>query len=330
MQLIIADNNSTDDSISYLHSIGFEPFCADSDWVPQKKLILELPENFGFAKGYNIALQKIRYADYFVLLNSDVEVSPNWIEPIIEIMDSDIQVAAAMPKVLMHGNKTLFEHAGAAGGWMDSYGYPFCRGRIFGALEEDLGQYNTNAEIFWASGAAMFIRSDLFIKLGGFDGDYFAHMEEIDLCWRLKKANYKIIVCPESVVMHVGGGTLPAENPKKDYLNFRNSLSTLLKNKETVFGAIATVFVRLLLDGVAALMFLSKGKFIHIGAIIKAHWNFFYNFRKHWKKRKLNQNLIAAAAFEGKPIFNNKGLYDKSIVFQHFVKKIKKFSDLKS
>ena len=327
LQIIVVDNCSTDDSVQYLRNIGFENYHQNA--IAGKKYLIQLPENYGFAKGYNLAMAEIK-TEYAILLNSDVEVSADWIEPIIEIMDADPQIAAAMPKILMHAQKNLFEYAGAAGGWIDKFGYPFCRGRIFGKLEEDLGQYKDSAEVFWASGAAFFVRTKLFNEIGGFDADYFAHMEEIDLCWRLKKANYKIMVCPESTVWHVGGGTLQVESPRKVYLNFRNSLSTLLKNKETGLSAILSVFIRLLLDGVAGLMFLAKGKFSHIIAIVKAHWHFFSSLGRDWKKRKANQKLIKELAFDGKVIFNKTGIYDKSIVFQHFVRKIDKFSDLKT
>ncbi len=327
LQIIVVDNCSTDDSVQYLRSIGFENY--NQNAIAGKKYLIQLPENYGFAKGYNLAMAEIK-TEYAILLNSDVEVSADWIEPIIEMMDADPQKAAAMPKILMHSQKNLFEYAGAAGGWIDKFGYPFCRGRIFGKLEEDLGQYKDSAEVFWASGAAFFVRTKLFNEIGGFDADYFAHMEEIDLCWRLKKANYKIMVCPESTVWHVGGGTLQAESPRKVYLNFRNSLSTLLKNKETGLSAIFSVFIRLLLDGVAGLMFLTKGKFTHIIAIVKAHWHFFAGLGRDWKKRNANHKIIKALAFDNNPTTNSKGIYNKSIVFQHFVKKMDKFSDLKT
>ncbi len=328
LELYVADNGSSDDSIAYLQSIGFENFTVSQSEKKVSNFIIRLAENHGFAQGYNLALQQIKHCDYFVLLNSDVEVSPSWIDPVIELMESDLQIGAAMPKILMYGQDNLFEHAGAAGGWMDKWGYPFCRGRIFGELEKDTGQYNDNAEIFWASGAAMFVRAKLFNDLGGFDADYFAHMEEIDFCWRLKKANYKVMFCSESKVWHVGGGTLPVESPKKVYLNFRNSLTTLLKNKEKATSAIGTVFFRLILDGIAGGMFLTKGKFRHILAILGAHWHFFGQMSRHWKKRKVNKKLIESVAWQGKSNFNASGLYKGSIVFQHFVKKIKTFDKL--
>ncbi len=327
--LFVADNHSSDDSIAYLESIGFKSYDGSAPFQVATKNIIQLPQNFGFAKGYNLALNQIKDADYFILLNSDVEVDENWIIPIIDIMEMDSQIGAVMPKIKMYDQKNLFEYAGAAGGWIDSLGYPFCRGRIFGQVEEDKGQYDTTTEIFWASGAALFVRSELFIGLGGFDEDYFAHMEEIDFCWRLKKANYKIIYCPYSTVWHVGGGTLPKDNPKKDYLNFRNSLTTLLKNKDTASSALGSVFARLCLDGIAGLQFLSKGKFANILAIVKSHWTFFMQFSKHWKKRNDIRKKIALMAFNKEATFNSSGLYNGSIVYQHFIKKVNTFKALK-
>ncbi len=326
--LFVADNASSDGSIAFLESIGFNHYDNKAPFHGGSKYIIQLPQNYGFAKGYNLALTQIKDADYFILLNSDVEVDENWIEPIIDLMERDPQIGAAMPKIKMYDQKNLFEYAGAAGGWIDSLGYPFCRGRIFGQVEEDKGQYDTTTEIFWASGAALFVRSELFIGLGGFDEDYFAHMEEIDFCWRLKKANYKIIYCPYSTVWHVGGGTLTKDNPKKDYLNFRNSLTTLLKNKDTAGSALGSIFVRLLMDGIAGLQFLSKGKFANILAIVKAHWTFFMQFSKHWKKRSDIRKKIALMAFNKQSKFNNNGIYKGSIVYQHFIKKVKTFKDL--
>ncbi len=328
IQIIVADNKSDDSSLNYLKSIGFQHYNINSNFCPGAKLILELRDNYGFAKGYNNALKQISDSDIFILLNSDVEVSPNWIEPVLELFENDSQVAAAMPKVLMQSNKSLFEHAGAAGGWIDKFGYPFCRGRIFGDLETDNGQYDDISEVFWASGAALFIRSDLFLKAGGFDEYFWAHMEEIDLCWRLKRANYKIMVCPKSVVWHVGGGSLAQDNPKKIYLNFRNSLVALLKNKNSIGSALATVFIRLLLDAVAAMMFLLKGNFKHIIAIIRAHWHFFGSIFRHLRRRKDDKIKINEIAFRNNAEFNSNGLFNKSIVYAHFVKKLKKFTDL--
>ncbi|MDC0231484.1 glycosyltransferase family 2 protein, partial [Aureispira] len=226
LELYVVDNNSTDNSVQYLKDQGFNAPTDTLDKLPGcPRFLIQMKKNYWFAGGYNRALMKIK-ADYYVLLNSDVEVSPNWIVPIINLMEQDDQIAACQPKIRMYSSRNLFEHAGACGGWIDKWGYPFCRGRVFMDVEEDKGQYDTVEEIFWASGAALFIRAELFHNIGGFDEDYQAHMEEIDLCWRLKRANYKITICPESIVWHVGGGTLPKHSPHKAFLNFRNSLST--------------------------------------------------------------------------------------------------------
>lgn len=337
MELYVADNGSSDDSIEFLVSWGFELFVPTADnplptpapkSVRIPKYIIKLPQNYGFAEGYNLALKPFRHVDYFVLLNSDVEVTPDWIDPVIALMEEDPHIAAAQPKIRMYAQKELFEYAGASGGFIDYWGYPFCRGRIFGELEVDKGQYDDVLEVFWASGAAMFVRAKLFHALGGLDADFFAHMEEIDFCWRLKRAGYKIMVCPESTVYHVGGGTLPADNPRKDYLNFRNSLITLLKNKESLASVLLSILVRLLLDAVAGMMFLVKGKWKSIWAIIRAHWHFFFSIPKHWKKRKEIARRIEAASLEKSPKTNRVGIFRGSIVWQHFVKRKKKFDAL--
>lgn len=226
-----------------------------------------------------------------MLLNSDVEVTSDWLEPIIELMEQDKTIAACQPKVLAYHRKNTFEYAGAAGGFMDVLGYPFCRGRIMDNCEEDQGQYNSMEEIFWATGAAMVIRSELYHAVGGLDADYFAHMEEIDLCWRLKKAGYKIVVQPASVVYHVGGGTLTYQSPRKTYLNFRNSLATIFKN-ESVGKLTWLIPTRLVLDGVAGLQFLMKGEIAHTWHIIKAHFSFYGSLPSLFKKRKQYQQLI--------------------------------------
>lgn len=311
-RIYVADNASTDDSIAFLKKE-----------FPQVHLI-ELTENYGFAEGYNQALKQVQ-APYYVLLNSDVEVTPNWIAPIINLMDSDDTIAACQPKVLAHYNKALFEHAGGAGGWMDNLGYPFCRGRIFSHLETDEGQYDDNCEIFWATGAALFIKSDIYHQFEGLDGDYFAHMEEIDLCWRLKRAGYKIMVCPESVVYHVGGGTLPPSSPRKTYLNFRNNLVTLMKN-EPSYKLYWLIPLRFILDGVAAFLFLTEGKFKEIGAILSAHGYFYKNFTTILKKRKYVNQLIEREKINSP---NYSGVYTKSIVIAYYLKKIKEFRKLK-
>jgi len=213
----VADNCSSDDSVCFL-----------KQKFPQVKIIKN-KKNYGFSAGYNQALKQIE-AEYFVLLNSDIEVTDNWIEPVINLMESDKTIGACQPKLMSFNDKSLFEYAGAAGGFIDKYGYPFCRGRLFQTIEEDKNQYNDTIEIFWATGACLFVRAEIFKKLGGLDDDFFAHMEEIDICWRMKNAGYKIMYCPNSTVYHVGGGTLHKSNAKKTYLNFRNNLSLLFKN----------------------------------------------------------------------------------------------------
>ena len=256
-EVIIADNGSTDDSIEFLHS-----------HYPSLRII-QLDQNYGFAEGYNRALAQVE-ADYFVLLNDDVEVTPHWIEPVIAQMQQNTQTAICQPKLLMYDRRDTFEYAGAAGGFIDSYGYPFCRGRLFDVVEQDHGQYDDPREIFWASGAAMFVRADVWHQLGGLDGDFFAHMEEIDFCWRAKNKGYRVEYCPQSVVYHVGGGTLPKSNPRKTYLNFRNNLSMLYKNLPD--GRLNRVLLlRLVLDYVAALKFLLERKPKEFQAVFQAH-----------------------------------------------------------
>ncbi|WP_207425223.1 glycosyltransferase family 2 protein [Pedobacter sp. SYSU D00535] len=303
IELIVADNQSNDDSLAFLQAA-----------YPQIKII-QNGSNLGFAEGYNQALAKVD-ADYFVLLNSDVEVTPSWIEPVVELMESDPAIAVAQPKLKDWTSRVRFEYAGAAGGYIDKYGYPFCRGRIFDTLETDEGQYDDVVEIFWASGAAFFIKSEHWRRSGGFDADFFAHMEEIDLCWRLKNMGFKIMYCPKSTVYHVGGGTLDAENPFKTYLNFRNNLAMLLKNlpAERKFPVI---FIRFWLDFIALLKFLLGGKFAQVGAINKAHTAFFKHFKKNRNK-----------AGESLPLENLTGYYEGSIVWQYFGKKVRSFRDL--
>ena len=311
-EIIVADNGSTDDSVKLLKD-HFEDVT-----------LIEMKENYGFAKGYNEALKQVE-SDYYVLLNSDVEVEANWIEPIIKLLEKDATVGACQPKIRAYTDKKRFEYAGAAGGWIDNLGYPFCRGRIFDQTEIDEGQYDQMQEIFWASGAALFIRSKIFHALGGFDGDYFAHSEEIDLCWRIKRAGFKIVVEPKSVVYHLGGGTLNYVSPNKTFLNFRNSLFTLLKNEERsrLFWLIPT---RLLLDGVAAMLFLTQRKFSHITAILKAHFSFYKNFSKMRKKRNIHQDQIDKISISSTP--NLRGRYGGSLIWQYYVKGKKKFKNL--
>lgn len=301
-QIFVADNQSTDDSISFLQK-----------HYPQIELIIN-KSNGGYSKGYNDALEQID-AQYYVLINSDIEVSQDWIEPIINRMDEDLLIAACQPKILSYHDQTKFEYAGAGGGYIDKYGYPFCRGRIFQELDDDNGQFNDAKEVFWASGACMFVRSKIFWELGGLDEDFFAHMEEIDFCWRAKHASYKIYYEPKSVVYHVGGGTLHKSNPRKTYLNFRNNFFLLLKNLPT--RHLIPVFLwRLILDGVAAFKFLLDGNYKDTFAVLKAHLHFYKSLPKLIRKRK---------KIKHKKVNH---IYQRNIVFDHFIKKIKKFEDL--
>lgn len=309
----VADNGSDDDSLVYL-----------KNHFPQVRR-LDLEFNYGFAEGYNQALKQID-SDYYVLLNSDVKVTKNWLEPLMELMASDPKIAAIQPKILDFNQPDYFEYGGAAGGWMDTWGYPFCRGRVFKTIEADNGQFDKRpVEIFWASGAAMLVRSTLFHDLGGFDADYFAHLEEIDLCWRIKRAGYKIMVCPDSTVYHVGGGTLDYESPNKTYLNFRNSLYTLAKNEP--YPKLWWLLPwRLILDGFAAILFLVQGKMAQIGSIFRAHWTFFPNLSKTLEKRKRYDELIERVSISNK--MNKKGIYPHSVVIAYYLLRKTRFKDL--
>jgi len=300
--IIVADNASTDDSIELL-----------SERFPQIRIIKNAV-NAGYTGGYNDALVQIDH-EYYVLLNSDIEVTEGWIKPVIEMMEADHRIAACQPKLRAWSKRSHFEYAGAAGGFIDHYGYPFCRGRIFQEIEEDHGQYDQETEIFWATGACMFVRAKLFHRFGGFDNDFFAHMEEIDLCWRFKNAGYRIIYCPDSVVYHVGGGTLPKKSSLKTYLNFRNNLTLIFKNipSEKILMVFAT---RWFLDWVAASKFLLEGDIPDFVAVLRAHWHFIFNIRSQIKKRrKIFQSAVS-------------GIYRRNMVLEHFLRKKKKFSQL--
>ncbi len=301
-RVVVVDNGSSDDSVEFLR----ENFST-------VELLLS-NENRGFAGGYNWALNQIQ-AKYYILLNSDVEVSSNWVAPLVQVLESSPNIAACQPKILNYHNKRYFEYAGAAGGFLDKYGYPFCRGRIFDTIEQDNGQYDDTREIFWASGACLGIKAEDFHTVGGFDADFFAHMEEIDLCWRIKQTGKQIYYTSESTVFHLGGGTLPKSNPKKTFLNFRNSLLMLLKNlpNEKVFPVI---FLRMALDGIAAIRGLIQGNVADFKAIFNAHIAFYQMLPKTRKKRK---DTISVAGF-----------YEKSIVKTYFSDKIKFFGKLKS
>ncbi len=305
-EIIVADNASTDDSVAFL-----------SLHYPRIKII-ENATNGGFAKGYNDALKHVK-AEYYVLLNSDIEVTPKWIEPIIELMDSDLSIAACQPKIKDFNRKTHFEYAGAAGGYIDKYGYPFCRGRILDHIEEDKGQYDDTHEVFWATGACLFIRAACYHQLKGFDEDFFAHMEEIDLCWRLKNYGYKIMYCSQSVVYHVGGGTLNKTNPGKTFLNFRNNLILLFKNHAPGYFYLK-ILLRLLLDSIAGIKFLLSGQAEHCMAVVKAHFSFYASFGKTLEKRKQMKREIKQ--------YTTTAVYTHSIIADYYLRGRKKYSEL--
>ena len=273
--VFVADNASTDDSISFVKAN-----------FPTVQIIVN-DYNFGFAQGYNEALKNID-ADIFALVNSDIEVTENWLQPIIETFKNEPETAIIQPKILDYKRKEYFEYAGAGGGFIDKYGYSFCRGRIFETLEKDNGQYNDTCEIFWASGACFFIRSSVYKELNGFDADFFAHQEEIDLCWRAFNNNHIVKYNGKSTVYHVGGATLKEGNPNKTFLNFRNSLLMLTKNlpKESLFQVL---FIRMILDGIAGIRFLFQGKFLHTIAVLKAHFYFYHLISMNYKKRGKTQ-----------------------------------------
>jgi GT2 family glycosyltransferase len=304
LQIIVGDNCSNDGSVEFVNTNY--PLIT----------VLQNKRNYGFAEGYNRILEQVT-ADYYVLLNSDVEVPEDWITPVINLMEADEQIAAAQPKIKWQLDKTQYEYAGAAGGFLDKYAFPFCRGRIFDAVEKDLGQYDDVKEVFWASGAALFIKSKAWKAVGGLDGDLFAHMEEIDLCWRLKNKGYKVMFCPDAEVYHVGGGSLNATNPFKTFLNFRNNLVIMQKNlpKTEVFQMI---FIRFFIDFAALIHFLIKGETKFAWAVSKAHIDFFKRIKETNRKRTAVQL----------PYYQHKGVLQSSIVYNYFIKKIKCFSHL--
>ena len=300
-KIYVADNASTDDSVSYL-----------KQHFPEVEII-QNRQNTGYAGGYNLALKFVE-EDIHILLNSDVEVTENWLKPIMEVFTTEPKTAAIQPKILDFKKRTHFEYAGAAGGYIDKFGYPFCRGRIFQQLEEDHGQYNDDRYIFWASGACMAIRKTAYREVGGLDEDFFAHQEEIDLSWRLQNAGYKIKYVSASRIFHVGGATLQNLNPKKTFLNFRNSLFLLLKNIESP-KVYYILLLRMLLDGLAGFKFILEGKFNHFFAILEAHGSFYRNFRRMRKKRV-------------KPISSSKYYKLPSVVYAHYVQRKNKFTQL--
>lgn len=303
-ELIVADNNSTDNSISFL-----------KQQYPSIRII-HLAENFGFARGYNEALSQVN-ADYFILLNSDVEVTSGWIEPMVNLLEGNTSIAACQPKILSFHQKKMFEYAGAAGGWIDKYGYPFAKGRIFDTVEEDQGQYDQAAPVFWASGACLFIRAAVFRQMNGFDNFFFAHQEEIDLCWRIQLAGYKIYACPSSVVYHVGGGTLPKGNSRKVFLNFRNNLVMLAKNVPLPRKMWLMPY-RILLDLIAATKELLNGDSGYFLAVIKAHIAFFkWSFSG---RSTVTPGRISPSRLDG--------YFSKSIIGQYFIRKKKTFLEI--
>jgi len=298
--IYVADNDSTDNSIDFV-----------KENFPTVKIVKN-SGNHGFAKGYNDALKNIN-AEIYALVNSDIEVTENWLKPILETFNTEKQTAIIQPKILDFKNKEYFEYAGAAGGFIDKYGFPFCRGRIFDTVEKDNGQYDDNAELFWASGACFFIRKNVFYELGGFDESFFAHQEEIDLCWRAANEGHIIKYNYQSIVYHVGGATLQQGNPKKTYLNFRNSLLMLVKNLPKR-GLFFVIFFRMVLDGIAGIRFLTQGKFGHTFAILKAHFSFYCLSLKYLGKRKdfqIQQYYMV-----------------KSIVFLYYIRKMTLFKEI--
>lgn len=289
--IYIIDNASEDNSVTFVENN-----------FPSVKLI-QNSKNEGFAAGYNSGLKNID-AEIYCLLNSDVEVTQNWIPPMIALFDSDQSIAAAQPKILSYHNRNFFEYAGAGGGFIDNLGFPYCRGRIFNSIEEDKGQYDDETEIFWASGCSLFIRSKDFREQGGFDERFFAHQEEIDLCWRLKNSGKKIMYTGKSAVYHVGGGTLSNQNPEKTFLNFRNNLSMMLKNLPFP-NLLWLLFFRLSLDGIAGIQFAFRHGFSHLWAVVRSHVGFYAQLPETWRRRQKHQI--------------RKYYQEKWLVFKHFL-----------
>ena len=308
VEIIVADNGSTDDSRLVVETLF------------PTVVFLSLDQNFGFAEGYNRALESLE-SDYFLLLNSDVEVTPGWLVPMLELMEHDPAIGICQPKILSLERPDEFEYAGAAGGFLDRFGYPYCRGRLLQTVEKDLGQYNDTIPVSWASGACMMIRTKVWHECNGFDTDFWAHMEEIDLCWRAQHLGYKVYVCPDSTVYHLGGGTLHYNNPLKIQLNFRNNLYLLFKNLPGKLLA-TKLPARMILDGLAALLFLMKGEFSSCGSVFTAHLSFYRALPKLIKKRRmifLNKNKTATNM-----------LTAQSILWSYFVLKRRRYSEIKN
>ncbi len=310
--IVLVDNSSTDDSVAYLNSLS-----------GQIKLIL-LDKNYGFAEGYNRAIAQLGDYEYVVLLNSDVRVSPNWLEPLVHTLRQDKTIAAVQAKIRSDSAPEYFEYAGACGGFMDRFGYPFCRGRIFDTIEKDLGQYDDSATVHWTSGAAMLIRRALYVQFGGLDKDFFAHQEEIDLCWRLRNAGYRLMVVPSSVVYHLGGGTLSYQSTKKTYLNFRNNIIAIIKNEKPV-RVLKLTMIRFVLDGLAALRFLSQGNVKAFGAVIKAWIYIVGNAVRLVRKRKACRKLVENLKI-GKPVLE----HFAPVLWPYFVEKKTDFNSIYS
>jgi len=300
-EVVVVDNASTDDSVTYLKAT-----------FPEVRLV-ELDRNYGFAEGYNRGLADLNH-EYFVLLNSDVEVTPGWLPPLLKTILRRPDIAVVQPKIRDYHRKTHFEYAGAAGGYVDVLGYAFCRGRLFDHLEKDNGQYNTSSDIFWASGACFFVQSEVFRAMKGFDARFFAHMEEIDLCWRMHNLGYSIAYQPESLVYHVGGGTLAAENPYKTYLNFRNNLAMLFKNLPGRY-LVPLLFLRLTLDGISGIRFLLQGSVRNLWAVLKSHFMFYW-----WLPYLIRKRSKSFLGFQK--------LYAGSIVWDYFVRKKKTYTEI--
>jgi hypothetical protein len=302
----VADNGSTDGS---------------GEWIIEnfsEVRLIKLDKNYGFAGGYNKALDQID-ASYYVLLNSDIEVTEGWLKPLVKYMDENPGVASCQPKILSYHQKDEFEHAGAAGCFIDKYGYPFCRGRVISKVEKDTGQYDSCIDVFWSSGACMILKSEAWRKCGGFDADFFAHMEEIDLCWRFHKAGYRVSYLPDSVIYHIGGGTLPYKSPYKTYLNFRNSLFLLHKNlPDEKFSSI--LFIRKLLDGIAAVFFIVKGSPKSAMAVWRAHMDYYKSLDKLRGKRKIVRELEVNQS--------PAAIMNKSVVFEFYIKGNRTYNSL--
>ncbi len=306
-EVIVADNHSSDESVPWLRQ-----------HYPQLKII-QHPVNYGFAGGYNKALRQID-AKYFVILNSDIEVTQGWLAPLIDYMEQHDDVAASHPKVRSFHSKEYFEYAGAGGGFIDMFGFPFCRGRIFTRLEKDNGQYDDIVPVFWATGACMIVRSDFFWRAGGFDDFFFAHMEEIDLCWRFQRMGYKVMCLPFSKVFHIGGGTLPKNSPRKTFLNYRNNLSMLAKNLPAALLLPVFLF-RFITDIVASAVFLIQSGLPHFASVWKAYFSFLANLGKLVRSRKEFGKTYSFRL--------SSTIYRNSVLLAYFIGRKKKFSQLK-